>query len=302
MNTLPRRALDRLEPDASSPPGGAGSRSGPASADGPGQDPARYYRPDPRHPERIRPATTEGDDEVADLTAAAMHGALRAFIEDVHYPCVGAKSAVHAGSYRLGVYRELGAEADTAALARDLATFTETADGIDGDFATFIAIFEGPRPLELEKFEMLLWKQLQALHDIDGAEWDRSVSDDPESHDFSFSFGGTAFFVVGLCPESERLSRRFPWPTLVFNPHEQFERLRASDRWDRMQEVIRRKDVALQGAINPVLEDFGAESEARQYSGRSVEEEWRAPFEVRSTPPTGCPFHSAKKNAGGDRD
>ena len=38
---------------------------------------------------------------------------------------------------------------------------------------------------------------------------------------------------------------------------------------------------ALQGEINPMVDDHGQSSEARQYSGREVEEDWQAPFVTR---------------------
>jgi FPC/CPF motif-containing protein YcgG len=84
--------------------------------------------------------------------------------------------------------------------------------------------------------------------------------------------------VVGLHPASSRFARRFAWPTLVFNAHHQFDRLRAEGRYDRMQEVIRSRELALQGDLNPNLGDFGSLSEARQYSGRPAEAGWRCPF------------------------
>jgi uncharacterized protein len=68
------------------------------------------------------------------------------------------------------------------------------------------------------------------------------------------------------------------WPTLVFNAHHQFEKLRGEGRYARVQEVIRDRERNLQGNLNPNLADFGTRSEARQYSGRTVEEEWRCPF------------------------
>ncbi|PCC68661.1 FPC and CPF motif-containing protein YcgG [Nannocystis exedens] len=262
--------------------------------------PSRFYRPDPAHPERLLRVDADGDAQ-ADLTATAMHGAFRAFVLDPHYPCVGARSAVHNNSYRLGVYDALGSPAATAALARDLAAFTGGLDEIEGPFATFVAIFTGPQDLDEQAFERALWAQLQALHEADAAPWDPSVSSDPDDPHFSFSYAGTAYFIVGLHPGSARLSRRFPWPALVFNPHAQFERLRETGKYERMQAVVRDKDRALQGDINPALDDFGGDSEARQYSGRQVEPDWHAPFHPRGemdlhdapTPATsGCPYHA----------
>jgi FPC/CPF motif-containing protein YcgG len=48
--------------------------------------------------------------------------------------------------------------------------------------------------------------------------------------------------------------------------------------YHKVRNKIRERDIALQGNINPVLEDFGERSEARQYSGRQVESNWKCPF------------------------
>ena len=89
------------------------------------------------------------------------------------------------------------------------------------------------------------------------------------------------------------MARRFPWPTLVFNPHEQFEKLRTDGKWKRMQQTIRERDVALEGSVNPMLNDFGESSEARQYSGRAVPEGWHPPVVRPEGDANGsgrCPF------------
>lgn len=252
----------------------------------------RYYRADPAHPERLLRAEPDSHAPPADLTATAMHGAFRSFILDPQYTCVGAKSAVHSGSYRLGVYDRLGGESATVALARDLAAFTRRIDEIGGAFATYVALFERTQDADESGFERALWSQLQSLHDVDTAMWDASVSDDPEDPRFSFSFAGVAFFIVGLHPGSGRLSRRFPWPALIFNPHAQFEGLREAGKYERMQTVIRVKERALQGDINPALDEYGKDSEARQYSGRLVERDWIPPFHRRLDDPAArrrCP-------------
>ncbi len=64
----------------------------------------------------------------------------------------------------------------------------------------------------------------------------------------------------------------------MFNLHEQFERLRADGRFDRMRDTIRRRDTDLQGSLNPMVRDHGEQSEARQYAGRAVPDRWSAPF------------------------
>src|SRR5829696_6122951 len=89
---------------------------------------------------------------------------------------------------------------------------------------------------------------------------------DGEFTTFIASFAApTAIFIVGLHAGSSRVARRFAWPTLVFNPHSQFDRLREDGRFERFQQVIRGAERALQGDVNPMMADFGERSEASQY-------------------------------------
>ena len=75
------------------------------------------------------------------------------------------------------------------------------------------------------------------------------------------------------------MARRAPLPTLVFNPHAQFEELRAEGRFDGMRTTIRRRDEDLQGFINPMVADHGDSTEALQYSGRH-HGGWEPPLDV----------------------
>ena len=237
-----------------------------------------------------------------DLFASAAVGAFRGFVLNPDFSCVGAKSAVMHESYRLGVYDQLGGEGETAGLCRDLFTFTqEVAASDDGEFKTFVAIFREPTGVDEREFERLLWEQLRAMNRIDAAyhAWDKSVSDDPDSPHFGFSFAAMAYFIVGLHPHSSREARRFPWPTLVFNPHGQFQHLREEGRWERLQQVIRAREEHLQGSLNPNLADYGTATEARQYSGRAVEADWHAPFRrTLGATASACPFLAGTRPAG----
>jgi FPC/CPF motif-containing protein YcgG len=234
--------------------------------------------------------------------------AFREFVLQPEFPCLGAKAAFNSGSATVEVFEELGRAGSTDRLAAALSNFTRLVgrDSVEPqqratsdpggstesrptDYASFIAIFERPRETDEIEFERLLWKQLRLLHEHDATRfvWDESVAADPADSHFSFSFGGEALYVIGLHANSSRDARRFPWPALVFNPHEQFERLRTDGKWKHMQETIRQRDQRLQGTTNPMLSDFGVQSEARQYSGRAVEENWQAPFPKAAGK---CPF------------
>ena len=65
---------------------------------------------------------------------------------------------------------------------------------------------------------------------------------------------------------------------MVFNLHDQFETLRAEGRYDSLRQSILERDRQLAGSINPMLARHGETSEARQYSGRRIDEGWVCPF------------------------
>ncbi len=220
------------------------------------------------------------DTAAASPFARLANAALRGFVLDDAFPCLGARSAIRSGSYRIGAYARLDDADVTEGLARDVYAFAAERRGFESDFTTFVAAFREPAYGSEEAFERALWSQLQRLHDLDARyhPWDASVSNDPADPRFSFSVAGTAFFVVGLHPAASRAARRFAWPALVFNAHEQFEKLRADGRFNGLQAQIRARDRRLSGDVNPNLADYGRRSEARQYSGRRSSEEWTCPF------------------------
>lgn len=214
-----------------------------------------------------------------EMVATRVDADFRAFVGDAGFPCLAGKGAVKRGDYTLGVYPTLGSMEAARLLAADLGRFTDSIPADGAGMRTFAAVFTGEVPADELAFERALWRQLQRLHDADPAgAWDAAVSGDPADAEFSFSFGGRALFVVGLHPASSRLSRRFRWPAMMFNPRAQFDRLKAEGRFDRMRDLVRERDVALQGSMNPNLADFGQASEARQYSGRATEPGWECPF------------------------
>jgi uncharacterized protein len=220
---------------------------------------------------------------------STVEAAFAAFVADPAFPCLGAKAAMNADALELRGYPTLAGVRTSAALFRDLVAFTRSDLVRAQEYASFVAVFSSPDDLDELGFERLLWLQLEQLHRLDDSPWDPLVSSDPGSPRFSFSLGGQALYVVGLHGGSSRLSRQFPWPALVFNPHAQFEKLRSDGNWKRMQKTIRERDAALQGSVNPMLTDFGEASEARQYAGRAVEANWQPPFSSAAPAPR-CPF------------
>lgn len=197
------------------------------------------------------------------------------------FPCVGAKSALARGQLKTLACHSLESGWDDIRIHSELLDWVKAYRADPAGLRSLAIIFEGPLDLDEMAFERLMWERLQSLAHKDewrGQPLDRKVSGDPSDPHFGLSFGGEAFFVVGLHPKASRPARRTARPTLVFNLHDQFERLRAEGLYERMRAKIIERDVALAGSANPMLERFGDASAARQYSGRAVGAEWRCPF------------------------
>lgn len=206
-------------------------------------------------------------------------GPLTEMVNHPQYPCLGARSVFRRDRATVRVYDNLADPALAPVLLEDLRQFASATDP-EAELASFVAMFRSPKIHHELHFEQLLWSQLTQLHEADGECWNEEVSADPTDEHFAFSAAGTAYFIVGLHPRASRDARRTPMPTLVFNLHEQFELLRESGRFPRLRDTIRRRDEQLQGTTNPMVGDYGASSEARQYSGRRVGQAWHAPFQA----------------------
>lgn len=221
-------------------------------------------------------------EDLGDAPRRDIVDAIEEMVSHPEYPCLGARSVFRRSAVTMVVLDDLVDTSAGGALDRLAASLGEYAAKVDpeGDLVSFVACFRGPVPSDEREFESLLWGALQHLHERDEQPWADGVAADPDNPHFAFSLAGTAFFVVGLHPYASRVARRAPLPTLVFNLHAQFERMRADGRYQRMRDTIRRRDTDLQGSVNPMVGDHGESSEARQYAGRAVPPGWSAPFEA----------------------
>jgi len=221
------------------------------------------------------------EPKTGDATAEAdLIARFEAHIRDKTFPCVGAKSALSRGRITTFVAGDIRCPRDDAVIHDALCDFVQAYRAAPGPFQTFAVLFPTAGALSEEAFEQALWQRLKGLREVDtgkGCAYDGRVSADIDDARFSLSFGGEAFFVVGLHPWASRPARRFDTPVLVFNAHDQFERLRAEGRYETLREAIIARDVALAGAPNGMLARHGEESEARQYSGRQVSGDWKCP-------------------------
>lgn len=222
---------------------------------------------------------------VADDSGHRLAVAFTRFVNDTAFPCVGAKAAVNRGGMRFVVARDFRSAWDDLRILPTLMDLAKDYRASPGLFRSLVVLFEAGAPSDEEAFEAQLWTRLESLTAKDqwlGQPADPRVSHDPDDPHFALSFGGEAFFVVGLHPRASRPARRFAVAAMVFNLHDQFEQLRAQNRYDKLRASILDRDLAFAGSANPMIAAYGASSAARQYSGRAVSADWQCPFRGRS--------------------
>lgn len=206
----------------------------------------------------------------------------RAKIQQREFPCVGAKSALARGSLLIVNARNITATCDDLEIHNKLLEWSNAFGTNPSGLRSLAVIFDAPVRLSEQKFESALWQRIQSLSDEDhrrGYQVAPRFSGNPDDPHFSLSFGGKAYFVVGLHPEASRPARRFARPAMVFNPHDQFVRLREEGGYEPMRKTILARDEAFAGSANPMIARHGEVSEARQYSGRLIEGAWQCPFQ-----------------------
>ncbi|WP_187331014.1 guanitoxin biosynthesis heme-dependent pre-guanitoxin N-hydroxylase GntA [Aurantiacibacter luteus] len=221
-----------------------------------------------------------------------MRASLEAHVQARGFPCVGAKSALSTGRLKIATAWQLTSAWNDVAIHDALLGWSRDYAADREGLRSFAVVFSGPLDLDEHAFERAMWERLQSFAAKDGwrgQHYAPQVSSDPADPHFSLSFGGEAYFIVGMHPNASRPARRTPYPTLVFNLHDQFERLRERQRYERMREAILTRDRDLAGSINPMLARHGESSEARQYSGRAVGDDWRCPFSDPRSKEAGAP-------------
>jgi len=224
--------------------------------------------------------------------------ALAEFISGPDFPCVGAKSALGKGQLKTFVARSIDSAWNDLEIQDQLMQFAWAYKQQPTLFTSYAVIFEGPLDLDEAEFESCLWQRVQSLTEKDswrGQPPDPRVSTDPDDPHFSLSFGNEAFFVVGLHPRASRPARRFAYPTMVFNLHDQFETLREQQRYEKLRSAILERDMELAGSLNPMLARHGSTSEARQYSGRAVSNDWQCPYHRGAAKPAAIDPLAAKE-------
>lgn len=208
------------------------------------------------------------------------------FIMQKNYPCIAAIKSVQKEEYIVRTYEAFGQALFWRELRQDLQFFLAEQKRTGSTYLTFWAIFEGQSKFSEDDFESGLWNELSHLSSFEKLEQDWADPElaQPENPGFCLSIDGQAFFVVGLHPQSSREARRFAKPALVFNSIEQFKKLEREGKYEPLKAVIRQREIALQGSVNPMVLKHGDQWESIQFSGKNNTEKWK------------CPFHFFKDN------
>lgn len=216
---------------------------------------------------------------MAERPANDVFDSLAEFITRQDFVCLGARAALRRGSIVHHHYPELAARTSVLAHHRDLLAFLDGFEPTERSFRSFVATFDRPAGSDEEDFETRVWEHLQSLHDEDSLKypWSDLYDSDPASSEFAFSVGGHPFFVVGLHPGASRPSRRFSQATLVFNSHIQFNAMGL--KFLKLRRKIRKRERTFHGSVNPSFVNY--KDEARHYSGRFTEPDWKCPFHPR---------------------
>jgi uncharacterized protein len=204
------------------------------------------------------------------------------FIEDKSFPCVGAKTAMAKNQLSCIVVGNIFCTADDEKIINFLHTFIDKYRTSDNQFHSAAIIFKSPQNITEAAYEIAIWQRLQAISNIDALHYkfDNRVSSNTASPLFSFSIKEEALFVVGMHGANSRDSRRFKYPAIVFNPHAQFEIMKQTNKYKKIQSSIRKRDMALSGSINPMLSDHAVSPEIIQYSGKNYGNSFSCPLKI----------------------
>lgn len=214
------------------------------------------------------------------LEEDAIINSFHSFLRQVDFPCVAAKDACARGNIKIMIAGHMACPVNDEVILSFIYDFVNNYRQHHKGFQSVAIIFKEPLCNSEEMFEILMWQRLQSLRNLDAKyfEYDKRVSPEPSSAAFSYSLMEEAFFVLALHPFSSRPARRFQYPALIFNPHEQFVQMKAGATYDKMKTIVRKRDMIYSGSLNPMLNDFGETSEALQYSGIAYSNGWQCPL------------------------
>ena len=204
------------------------------------------------------------------------------------FPCIPATQSFSMGHLRYGFVGHPQNDQTSLELASLLKEFTINCKDY-GKYTTLIIFFDTPQDLinnsSVEDFELLFWKQLNNLNELDEMDWPTHIPKDPSDHTWEYCFHGEQYFMYCATPKHEkRNSRNFPYMMMAITPRWVLQEFNKNEKYARkIKEQIRRRidkydDISIHSALNSY--------------GNADNHEWKQYF-LRDNDDTGlpqCPF------------
>ncbi|MFN0012152.1 MAG: YqcI/YcgG family protein [Phycisphaerales bacterium] len=236
-------------------------------------------------PQRLYSPDAENPSPKALLAAAAFRG----LVQSPHFVCIAAQAAFKKGTFRIAhVDAEVGTWDSSIMLGYAMTRFIGDLATLPTPFRPLVVIFEGPTAASPEQFRDRFWSTLQQASDIDALCFSptREVDSKLTSPHFGYSIGQRGWFVNGSFPSAPLIGRRTPLPTLICNLQSNFEQLKHSGQFVRIQKANTARQLAVQGCVNPYLTELGGDAD------QSVQ------FVSVPHGPGGCPFRRISGSVG----
>jgi uncharacterized protein len=210
------------------------------------------------------------------------------------FPCIPATQAYALKQLRYGFAGIPASDSSAVELAGILKQFSLQSREF-GKYTTLVVFFDTPAALveanTVEDFELLFWKLLNQLNEIDEMKWPEHIPPDPEESEWEFCFHGEQYFMYCATPlHKNRDSRFFPYMMMAITPRWVLQEFNSNPAYaEKIQKQIRKRlELYDQIDAHPELKKYGTEDnyEWKQYFLRDDD-----------TALSKCPFHQMMKAA-----
>ena len=235
-------------------------------------------KPNPFPKDRSGYGTVVGGEFVSpypkDSPMRQFHLDAQAYFKDLagakDFPCLAGRSVARTDQYAFCAYPSMTDQKFASGIMHDMIRF-QGEFGIPDQpvanghrFRSFVAAFQEPTPQSPEDGAEKLYTLLGNLHDENKQHyaWSEGFSNDPQSPNFGYSAGDSAFFLAFFHPKAYDVSRKSEITFVVFNSHAMLDSLKEEGKFDRLRDAIR----ARQDEVHPYLGNHGDVLEFRQYA------------------------------------
>jgi FPC/CPF motif-containing protein YcgG len=186
------------------------------------------------------------------------------------FPCLAGRSIARTDQYAFCAYPDMKDPKIAQGLMHDMIRFQQEF-GIPHDpiaqghrFRSFVATFRSPLPHTPIEGAEALYELLGNMHEVNKKHygWADGFSNNTDSPNFGYSSGDSAFFIASFHPGAYDVSRKSDINFVVFNSHAMLDALKAEGKFERLRDVIRKR----QEHVHPYLGDHGEVLEWRQYA------------------------------------